>query len=346
MMTQSLEDDPFPRHRPVMVEEVLHFLSPSPEDLVVDLTIGEGGHAQAILPSLEPSGIYLGIDRDPDALQKASLLLYLWRSRGILYLSQGTFAPLGRHLDLVQGKKPRKILADLGISSLQLDLAQRGFSFHYPDAPLDLRMNQEEGVPAWEWLRGVEIQRLTLLLKELGGLQDPRAVAHRLKHSLPRTMGELKEIVAPLRFREPRKNLENRILHTLRIVINQELELLYALLIELPFVVARGARVVFLTYHSAEDHLVKWAFRAYAKGTFPPLPRLFKMFDGTAPGADPLSWYQFYITKQKGERFLFSQEEGLFRGRILTPKPVLAQTAELSQNPRSHSAHLRAFEFS
>jgi 16S rRNA (cytosine1402-N4)-methyltransferase len=252
---------------------------------------------------------------------------------------------MASYLHLLEGERPDKILADLGMSSLQLDLPERGFSFHYPDAPLDLRMNPEEGVPAWQYLQDMDLRSLILLLREIGGLRDPRPVALQLKNNLPRTMGELREVLASYRFREKRGNLENRVLLALRVALNQELELLYALLVELPFYAKPGSRVVFLTYHSAEDHLVKWAFRAYARGELPPPPPFLKILMGKDLPVDPISWYESWVEKEKGSFSPSFSKKSFPPGRILTPKPLFPTPEEIARNPRSHSAHLRAFQF-
>lgn len=340
----KMHKSPSPCHTPVMVAEVMQFLAPQAGEVVVDLTIGEGGHARAILPLLEPGGIYLGIDRDPWALERCQSFLSPWIERNLLLLSPGPFAPLHPHLKVLKGRKPHMILGDLGISSLQLDSPERGFSFHNPDAPLDLRMDPTTGIPAWRWIELEEENFLARWFRVIAGIPSARRLAKKIKHNLPHTMGELTELLKPLHSPGVRKNLENRLLLALRLAVNEELLQLFLVLDEIPSIVARGARVVFLTYHSAEDHLVKWAFRVWAQGKDFQAPQWLLTLYESLPSFKKRQLRERSSLSIK-EREKKGKSSPAIRGQILTRKPLRPSRQEIQHNPRSHSAHLRAFQF-
>ncbi len=269
-------DSPSPSapHVPVMATPLLDVLRPARGEIFVDATVGAGGHAALLLERLGSEGLLIGIDRDPDALALASASLEA--TGNPFRLVRGRFSELRRHLrDLgppvesgVDG-----VLLDLGVSSMQLDRPERGFSF-LRDGPLDMRMDAETGERAAELLRTIELADLTRLLRELG--EEPRAarvaraiVAARQAGDLEST-GDLRDAVESVVSRQPGKvHPATRTFQAIRIAVNRELDELRAALADLDRVVRPGGRVAVLSYHSLEDRIVKrWLAGAESDGFF------------------------------------------------------------------------------
>ncbi|MFN3286600.1 MAG: 16S rRNA (cytosine(1402)-N(4))-methyltransferase RsmH [bacterium] len=252
-----------PVHVPVLVDAVLEWLQPRPGGLYVDATVGAGGHAERILEACGPDGQLVGIDRDPEALEAAGRRLSPYTSR--VRLVGGDF----RHLrDLLQEAGVREadgILFDLGVSSLQLERAERGFSFHLP-GPLDMRMDPRQPQTAADLVNGLPENQLAELIQRYGEEPFARRIARSIVRRRPlRTTTDLVEAVqaAVPRSRWPRRiHVATRTFQALRIATNQELDALEAALAQVPDVLRPGARVVVISFHSLEDRLVKQAFRS------------------------------------------------------------------------------------
>lgn len=250
-------------HVPVLVDAVLEWLQPRPGGVYVDATVGAGGHAERILEACGPDGQLVGIDRDPEALEAAGRRLSRFTSR--VRLVGGDF----RHLrDLLQEAGVREadgILFDLGVSSLQLERAERGFSFHLP-GPLDMRMDPRQRHTAADLVNGLPEDQLAELLRRYGEEPFARRIARSIVRRRPlRTTTDLVEAIqaAVPRSRWPRRiHVATRTFQALRIATNQELEALEAALAQVPDVLRPGARVVVISFHSLEDRLVKQAFRS------------------------------------------------------------------------------------
>ncbi len=250
-------------HVPVLVDAVLEWLQPRPGGVYVDATVGAGGHAERILEACGPDGQLVGIDRDPEALEAAGRRLSRFTSR--VRLVGGDF----RHLrDLLQEAGVREadgILFDLGVSSLQLERAERGFSFHLP-GPLDMRMDPRQRHTAADLVNGLPEDQLAELLRRYGEEPFARRIARSIVRRRPlRTTTDLVEAIqaAVPRSRWPsRIHVATRTFQALRIATNQELEALEAALAQVPDVLRPGARVVVISFHSLEDRLVKQAFRS------------------------------------------------------------------------------------
>jgi 16S rRNA (cytosine1402-N4)-methyltransferase len=260
-------------HEPVMLREVVARLRPAPGEVHVDGTLGLGGHAVEILRALEPSGLLVGIDRDAEALALAEGRL---RAVGNSFrLFQGEFSGLKELLQLA-GLPPEGavdgLLLDLGVSSLQLDRPERGFSFQR-SGPLDMRMTSGQGESAMDFLRRVSPEDLEGVLRDYG--EEPRArriaraiVEARGKEGLE-TTGDLARIVESVVPREgKRTHPATRTFQGIRIAVNRELVHLRSILRILDRVVKPGGRVVVLSYHSLEDRLVKASFREGAREGF------------------------------------------------------------------------------
>ena len=249
-------------HRPVLLEEVLERLAPAPGEAHVDATVGGGGHAAAILSRLGPEGFLLGIDRDPQALEAARPGL---EAVGNPYrLIQGPFSRIRDLLELCG--LPREgamdgLLLDLGVSSLQLDRPERGFSF-LRDGPLDMRMSPGEGESAMEFLKRSTAEEIERVLRDYGEEPAARRIARAVERALGkegiRTTGDLARVVEEvLPRRGKRTHPATRTFQGIRIAINGELEHLRLVLRGLDRLVKPGGRVVVLSYHSLEDRIVK-----------------------------------------------------------------------------------------
>ena len=290
-----------PSHEPVMVAEVLEHLEPSRGGLFVDCTVGLGGHARALLEG--GASRLIGLDRDPAAVAAARNALKEFGERAVVV--HADYRRLDAVLDEHGAGKVDGVLADLGVSSMQLDVPGRGFSFRQ-DAPLDMRMDTTAGPTAAESLRDVDEQTLANLIYEFGEERHSRRIARAIvaaRGEAPiETTGQLAAIV---RRAIPRKGYmridpATRTFQAIRIWVNRELEGLDAFLGDASRRLAMNGRIVVITFHSLEDRIAKHTLRALAAEGF-----------------------------------------GL---RVRTKRPVAASETEISRNPRARSAKLRAAE--
>jgi 16S rRNA (cytosine1402-N4)-methyltransferase len=252
-------------HRPIMVAEILAALAPKPGELAVDCTLGYGGHAQEILAHLQPGGRLLGLDADPIELPKTEARL---RAAGfgpeIFTAVRSNFAGLPQALFAQNLAGADCILADLGVSSMQLDDPLRGFSVK-SDGPLDMRMNPQRGFPASALLEKTSPEVLAKIFQE--NADEPRAgnLADALAGEKFTTT---KILAAAIRTASPRLDKEDcdltvrRVFQALRVAVNDEFSALDMLLRYLPACLNPGGRVAILTFHSGEDRRVKKSFEA------------------------------------------------------------------------------------
>ena len=292
---------PAPLHEPVMVAETVALLAPSRGGLYVDCTVGLGGHSRALLEA--GASRILALDRDADALDLAREALAAWGDR--VELVHADYRDLPRVLDERGIRGVNGALADLGVSSMQLDSEGRGFSFRR-DEPLDMRMDRTQGPTAAALLADVGEQELADVIfthgEERFSRRIARAIVERRRTAPITTTGELAEIV---RRAVPRKGYQRidpatRTFQALRIWVNRELEGLEAFLAGASRRLLEGARLAVIAFHSLEDRIVKHAFRALAAG-----------------------------------------EAAL---RVVTKRPLVPGDAEVGRNPRARSAKLRAIE--
>lgn len=307
-----------PRHRPVLFRESLELLHPAPGETFVDLTVGLGGHAEAILGATSPDGRLIGIDRDPQALAAACRRLSRFGPR---------FVPLhGHHRDAVTLLSKHGvyavdgILADLGVSSLQLDDPARGFSFG-ADGPLDMRMDPAAPVSAADLVASLGEDDLRRILRDLGEerLAAPIAraiVVERARRPLERTsqLAALVERVAGPRARKYRIHPATRTFQALRIAVNGEVSYLGSLVTGAVSILRRGGRIVVIAFHSLEDRAVKQALRGLTERCVCP------------PGLPVCACGRENVI------------------RLLTPRAVAPSDDEIRENPRARSARLRAAE--
>jgi 16S rRNA (cytosine1402-N4)-methyltransferase len=250
-------------HVPVMLDEVLTALDPRPGQVIVDGTLGGGGHAAALAERVGPGGRVIALDRDPAAIAAAEP-----KFAGLpIRLAQANFCDLPEVLPHVGLLHVDGVLLDLGLSSDQLADTNRGFSFH-ADGPLDLRFDPTEGEPAWRLIMRLRERTLADLLFELGEERYSRKIARRivaLREKQPiRTAAELAELVRrcyPPAARRERIDPATRTFQALRIAVNSELKSLEIALRRLPDCLKPGGRLAIISFHSLEDRRVKEAFR-------------------------------------------------------------------------------------
>lgn len=300
-------------HEPVMVTETLEFLAPE-RGVVVDCTLGLGGHAERILEAA-PAVRLVGIDRDPAALRLASARLARFANR--LELVEGCFDDLERHLADLGIERVRGIFADLGVSSLQLDSPERGFSFRF-EGPLDMRMGSE-GPSASEIVNLSSEGDLEQIFREYGEERRARRIAREVVAAREReaieTTSQLKEIVARAKRMRPgqkegRIDPATRVFQALRIAVNRELAGLEDLLDQAVRMLETEGRLVVISYHSLEDRIVKGRLRDHARGE---------------------------IDEITGRPHAETQIL-----EVLTRKPLRPTPEEVAANPRARSARFRA----
>jgi len=259
-------------HRSICVQEILKVLSLKPGMVGLDCTFGYGGHSAEMLQRIIPNGKLIALDVDAVELPKSEARLRaLGYGPEVLQVQRMNFAgikkvvaELGRPFDF--------ILADLGVSSMQIDTPQRGFSFKV-DAPLDLRLNPTRGKPAAEYLRGISVAKLEKILFEFADepYATPLSVAMHGKSSegLLETTMQLRELIAqvvPDQNKDLVKQTCQRVFQALRIAVNDEFVVLEQLLQNIPDALVPGGKVAILTFHSGEDRRVKKSFQAGFRG--------------------------------------------------------------------------------
>jgi 16S rRNA (cytosine1402-N4)-methyltransferase len=302
-------------HIAVLCDQVVEWLRPSLHGLLVDATVGAGGHAAALLEAA-PGSRLLGIDRDPEVLEVARQRLQPYAER--FELVHSVFDVLPEIIEQRNLPKPTAIVADLGCSSLQLDTARRGFSFQ-TDGPLDMRMDRE-GPTAADLVNELPEDELVKILRQYGEERRARAVARAIdrarRHAPLRTTGELSKIVESVVGWSSGRRIHpaTRTFQALRIAVNDELGQLERFLTSAVHSLAPNGRMAVIAFHSLEDRLVKRSFRSLeGRCVCPPeLPEC---------GCNP-------------KREL----------RILTRRAVRPGAAEVDANPRSRSARLRVAE--
>ena len=264
-------------HRPIMVDEILRVLEPKPGEIVVDCTLGYGGHTSELLNRLRPGGKLIALDTDPLEITRTEERLRAagW-THDELIIRNTNFAALPRVLAELQFPAADAILADLGVSSMQLDDPNRGFTFK-TDGPLDLRLNPNKGRSAADWLGATNRDQLAEVLRENSDEKHADLLADAITQNVPiKTTRHLADIIKealrslprPIREREGDAPIR-RTFQALRIAVNDEFAVLDHLLRVLPQCLKPGGRVAILTFHSGEDRRVKRSFQeAYRSGLY------------------------------------------------------------------------------
>ncbi len=308
-------------HEPVLVSRVIEFLAPGDGKVIVDATIGGGGHAEAVLEETGPGGgrikKLVGIDRDAEALEFAADRLQKHEDR--LSLHQGGFDEMGAVLEKEGLPAVDGVLFDLGVSWRQLTSPQRGFSIK-EDGPLDMRMDPSEGESAAGLLKRLGEKEMADLIYKYGeerlSRRIARAIVKRREEGRPvETTSDLAGLIKSISSgRREKIHPATRTFQALRIAVNDELWRLDKALAELPDVLSNGGRAVIISYHSLEDRRVKQSFAREARGCRCP------------------------------EGWPVCTCDGRPRFKALTGKPVRPTEEEIKRNPAARSARLRAAE--
>jgi 16S rRNA (cytosine1402-N4)-methyltransferase len=271
-------------HRPIMVREILAVLAPRPGEVAVDCTLGYGGHARELLAAVQPGGRLLGVDADPVELPRTEARLRtLGFPPGAVVVRQMNFAGVAQFLAAETPGGADVLLADLGLSSMQIDDPTRGFTFK-ADGPLDMRMNPARGRTASALLSTLDEARLARLLAENSDEPHARELAGAIlrahSHAPLTTTRSLAAVVrAAFGRSSPRPggtadDAVRRVFQAIRIAVNDEFGALQALLRNLPSCLKPGGRVAILTFHSGEDRRVKLAFKdGLRDGTYASIAR-------------------------------------------------------------------------
>jgi 16S rRNA (cytosine1402-N4)-methyltransferase len=301
-------------HLPVLMEEVLNFLLPRPGGFYLDATLGIGGHTAAILKHSSPSGSVLGLDQDRNALSLAAQRLSPYSGR--FQLAQANFSELKQVVEQRQLGGFDGALFDLGVSSLQLDVAERGFSF-LREGPLDMRMDQERVLTAHEVVNCYSEKDLANLIFQYGEEPMARRIARSIVRARPikNTCVLAELVVRSMPYKKPsRVHPATRTFQALRIFVNDELGSLSKGLRAAVEMLNPGGRIVVLSFHSLEDGMVKETFRVLSRACqCPPV------------------WGGCHCGNQK-------------LLKVLTKSPITASEEEIKMNSRSRSVKLRAAE--
>ncbi len=251
-------------HVPILVAEILEALDPRPGEIAVDCTLGYGGHARELLPRLQPGGFLLGLDVDPLVLPATEARMrQLGFGPDVFRARRSNFAGLPKALAAEELAGVDLVLADLGLSSMQLDNPSRGFSIKAP-GPLDMRMNPKRGQPASVLLGRIAPRDLAALLAEADEPHAERLADALAGQAIEQTTALAARVRDTLRGvpDQERETSVRRVFLALRIAVNEEFTALEALLRALPRLVNPGGRVAIVTFHSGEDRRVKKAFQA------------------------------------------------------------------------------------
>jgi 16S rRNA (cytosine1402-N4)-methyltransferase len=301
-----------------MLGECLDALMTDPKGIYVDGTLGNGGHAQAVLERLESGGTLIGFDRDMDAIDRVKGKLRAGEGRRV-ELIHDNYANMAARLDGLGVDKVHGLLLDLGVSSFQLDIAERGFSFQH-DGPIDMRMDQTKGRTAADLVNEASEQELADIIFRYGEDRQSRRIARAIVEARARqrieTTAQLAGIVERAKGgRRGRKaHPATQTFQALRMSVNEELAGIEQVLDTMIDRIVEGGRIVVLTFHSLEDRLVK------------------RFFNRHVPREESL--------QQGGVRRHFAEPPVKWISR----KPLTAGKDEQKQNPRSRSAKLRAVE--
>ncbi len=302
-------------HVPVLADEALQWLDPQPDGVYVDATAGAGGHARRIAERLGPAGRLIAIDCDPAAIEMVRERL---RGFGHVTVVQGNYGELPAHLDTLGIGNVDGVLIDAGISSVQLDAPERGFSFQ-AEGGLDMRMNPAEGLPANAFLAGSSDREIFAFLREYGDVRPARRLARAIGRAA--RAGELRTTTDLVRCVQDALGVHHRVpeeartvFQAIRIAVNNEFAHLRGGVEQAIDRLRPGGRFVGIAFHSGEDRIIKDVLRRASR------PGERRRPDGRVIERTPP------------------------RVRLLTRKPVHAGPDEVARNPRAQSACLRAAE--
>ena len=306
------------KHRSVLLEETVNGLNIRPDGIYVDGTLGGGGHAYEICRRLGDKGSIIGIDQDEAAIEAAGIRLKDFGEK--VTIVRSNYCEMKSVLQRLGIDKVDGIVLDLGVSSYQLDTAERGFSYR-EDAPLDMRMDRRQTMTARDIVNDYSEKDLYRVIRDYGEDKFARNIAkhiviEREKRSIE-TTGQLTEIIRgaiPMKFQKKSGHPAKRTFQAIRIELNRELDVLKNSLDEMIDLLNPGGRLCIITFHSLEDRIVKSAFKK---------------------NEDPCTCPKDFPVCVCGK---------VSKGSILTRKPILPGPEEMEENSRSKSAKLRIFE--
>jgi len=302
-----------PHHQPVLYQETLNIFQPKSTGIYVDGTLGAGGHAFGILETSSPTGRLIGLDLDGQAISIARKRLAVFGKR-VTILNE-SYANIRHNLQNLGITCVTGILLDLGLSSMQLDTAQRGFSF-IKEAPLDMRFDRSAGKTAAELVNNLKVEEIAEILFEYGEEPRAREIAKAIIQNRPiHTTAQLAYLISGV-YRGYRSRIHpgTRSFQALRIAVNNELETLKKGLAEGINSLCKGGRIAVISFHSLEDRIVKQYFRRESK-------------DCICPPEQPVCTCAHKAAV-----------------RLVTKKPIVPKNEEIEGNPRARSAKLRAVE--
>ena len=300
-------------HQPVLYKEIIHALQPQDGGRYVDGTLGAGGHARGILEASAPDGQLLGLDVDPQALALARKTLAPYEQR--THLVQASYLSLSRQLAELGWKTVDGIVLDLGVSSMQFDTPERGFSF-MNDAPLDMRFGPSALQTAADLVNEYSERELADLIYQYGEERDSRKIARAIVRARP--LHTTRELVAVIEAVSPRRgdriHPATRTFQALRIAVNEELASVEEVLPQALAALGSGGRLAVISFHSLEDRIVKDFFREQSRDLVnPPYERIY-------------------------------EEERKATLKEVNRKPITPGEDEIKSNPRARSAKLRIAE--
>ncbi len=305
-------------HKSVLLEETIDGLNVKPDGIYVDGTLGGGGHSYEVCARLGEKGSIIGIDQDEAAIAAAGIRLKDFREK--VTIVRSNYCNMKSVLHGLGIDKADGIMLDLGVSSYQLDTAERGFSYR-EDAPLDMRMDRRQTTTARDIVNGYSEMDLYCVIRDYGEDKFAKNIARHIVRERSRrpieTTGELTEIIRgaiPMKYQKKGGHPAKRTFQAIRIELNKELEVLKNSLDDMIEILNSGGRLCIITFHSLEDRIVKNAFRKNENPC-------------TCPSDFPVCVC--------GK---------VSKGRVITRKPVLPGEAEISANSRAKSAKLRIFE--
>ena len=305
------------KHKSVLLNECIEGLNIKKEGIYVDGTLGGGGHSYEILRKLSPDGRLIGIDRDKDALNAASKKLNEFNNFTTVHDNHANILEILKNLG-IQGVDG--ILLDLGVSSYQLDEASRGFSY-MNDAPLDMRMNREDKISAYEVVNNYSEEKLSRIFFDYGEERYSKSIAKKIckvreENKISTTL-ELVEVIKsamPSSALNEKQHPAKRVFQAIRIEVNEELTKLKQAVEDSIKALNNGGRLAIITFHSLEDKIVKHTYEDMQGRC-------------TCPKDFPVCVCNY-----------------ISYGRIVNKKPIISNEEELKENPRARSAKLRIFE--
>ena len=306
------------KHKSVLLEETVDGLAIKPDGIYVDGTLGGGGHAFEVCSRLNEQGRFIGIDQDAAAIEAASERLRDFGEK--VTIIRSNYCEMKSRLHEIGVDKVDGIVIDLGVSSYQLDTAERGFSYRV-DAPLDMRMDQRQQLTAREIVNTYSEADLFRVIRDYGEDKFAKNIAKYIvieRQKAPiETTGQLNEIIRhaiPMKFQKTAGHPSKRTFQAIRIELNRELDVLRESLDDMIEMLNPGGRICIITFHSLEDRIVKSAFRKNENPC-------------TCPSHFPVCVCG-----------------NVSKGKVITRKPILPSEEELEYNSRSKSAKLRIFE--